>query len=99
MRAHVVLDKELVDAIDEIAGKRKRSQFIEDAIRVQLALEKQTRALYAEGPGLDPREYPYWATPEATSKWVHDMRQADQAYLEERRAARQRERELESNEQ
>ena len=93
MRAHVVLDKELVDAIDEIAGKRKRSQFIEEAVRAKLQHERLGRALAAAKGSLDPKDYPYWATPELTSQWVHDMRQADQAYIDARSAARQRERE------
>ena len=93
MRAHISLPKDLVDEIDEIAGLRKRSQFIEEAIRLKLLNERQKRALAAPGPGLDPKKYPHWATPELSSKWVHDMRRADQAYVDARRERHRLERE------
>jgi hypothetical protein len=89
------LDEKLIEEIDRIAGKRKRSQFIEEAVRRELALAKQRIAISKDRPRLDPTKYPHWASPELTSKWVHDMRQQDQAYTDARRAARQRERETE----
>jgi hypothetical protein len=93
MRAHISLPQDLVDEIDEFAGPRKRSQFIEDAIRHKLVNERQKRALsdYEASGGLKG-DYPNWRTPELTSQWVRDMRQADQAYVDARRARRQRER-------
>jgi len=42
MRMHIELDDEIVRRIDEIAGKRRRSQFVRDAI-VE-ALDHRTRA-------------------------------------------------------
>ena len=88
MRAHIVLDQELVAEIDRIAGKRKRSQFIEEAVRRQIALAKQKAAIALEWTPLDPERYPQWATPGLTSKWVHDMRQEEQARRDERRRQR-----------
>jgi len=88
MRTHVSLPRDLVQEIDEFAGPRGRSAFIEEAVRRKLLNERQKRAL-KNFQGLKG-DYPYWATPELTSKWVHDMRQADQAYVDARRAARQR---------
>ena len=84
MRTHISLPEELVRQIDEIAGPRNRSAFIEEAVRRKLLNERQKRAIamLAEGPGLDPKDYPHWATPELTSQWVHDMRQADNERLE-----------------
>jgi hypothetical protein len=93
MRAHISLPKELVEEIDELAGPRKRSEFIEEAIRYKLLNERQKRALANPGPSLDPKKYPHWATPELTSKWVHDMRRADQAYVDARREQHRLERE------
>jgi hypothetical protein len=68
-------------------------------VRRKLINERQKRALarWAELPGLDPKDYPHWATPELTSQWVHDMRRADQAYVDARAAARQRERDREKD--
>jgi len=45
MRAHVVLPEELVREVDRLTGPRKRSQFIEDAVRMKLQLAKQGEAL------------------------------------------------------
>ena len=97
MRTHVSLPEEMVREIDEYAGPRGRSAFIEEAIRRKLLNERQKRAIErgAELPSLDPKEYPHWATPELTSQWVHDMRRAHQAYVDARAAARPRERERE----
>jgi predicted transcriptional regulator len=99
MRTHISLPDDLVREIDEFAGARGRSAFIEDAIRRKLINERLKLALKrAEDlPGLDAEKYPYWATPELTSQWVHDMRRADQAYIDARRAARQKEREHEAD--
>lgn len=44
-RIHVVLPRDLVEAIDRIAGRRKRSQFIVEAVREKLTRERQTDAL------------------------------------------------------
>jgi hypothetical protein len=84
MRTHISLPEELVREIDEYAGPRGRSAFIEHAIRRKLLNERQRRAIErgASLPGLDPKEYPHWATPELTSRWVHDMRRADDVRLE-----------------
>jgi hypothetical protein len=86
MRTHISLPKELVDEIDAVAGPRKRSEFIEEAIKLKLVNARQRRALESPGPGLDPQDYPHWATPELASRWVHDTRQADQAYVDTRLA-------------
>jgi hypothetical protein len=83
MRTHISLPEELVREIDEYAGPRGRSTFIEDAVRRKLLNERQKRAIErAAGlPPLDPKKHPHWATPELTSQWVHDMRRADDERL------------------
>ncbi len=88
MRAHVVLDKELIDAIDEVAGKRKRSQFIEEAVRAKLQRERLGRAMAAAKGSINPADYPEWSTPQAVSDWVHNMRREDDELMERRRQER-----------
>jgi metal-responsive CopG/Arc/MetJ family transcriptional regulator len=93
MRTHISLPKELVDEIDHIAGPRHRSEFIEDAVRLKLLNERQKRALeLALLQPLSPAGH-VAGTAENSSKWVHDMRQAEQAYTDARRELLQRERE------
>jgi predicted transcriptional regulator len=82
MRAHVVLDDELVDEVDAISGRRRRSAFIEDAVREKLQRERQKRALQNYIESGERPDNPNWRTPEDTSKWVREMRQLDNQRLE-----------------
>ena len=82
MRAHISLPRDLIVEIDEFAGPRKRSQFIEEAIRLKLLNERQKRAVAKPSPALDPKKYPYWATPEKTSQWVRESRRQDDERLD-----------------
>ena len=74
MRTHLILPEDLVNRIDEVVGKRKRSRFVEEAVREKLrkdtliaALEKTAGVLAKGGPS-------EWATPEDAAAWVRDTR-------------------------
>jgi predicted transcriptional regulator len=82
MRAHVVLDDELVDEVDALTGRRRRSAFIEDAVREKLQRERQTRALEKYIESGERPDHPNWRTPEDTSRWVRQMRELDNQRLE-----------------
>ena len=82
MRVHVVLDDELVDEVDALAGRRRRSAFIEDAIREKLQRERQRRALENYIMSSERPDNPNWRTPEDTSRWVREMRELDNRRLE-----------------
>lgn len=77
VRTHIVLPKELLEKIDAVCGKRGRSAFIEEAIRTQLSIEKQRRAIEImrmEGP-----DAPVWYMPgledyDDVSDFIHDQR-------------------------
>jgi hypothetical protein len=88
MRAHVVLPEELVEEIDRVAGKRKRSHFLEAAVREKLAREALSVALREAAGSLDPADYPQWVTPQASSEWVRNSRREDNARLERKLEAR-----------
>ena len=81
MRTHVILPEEIVKDIDELVGKRKRSQFIGDAVREKLIRENQSAALAATAGVLSAKDYPEWATSEQVAAWVHDMRRRDDEHL------------------
>jgi metal-responsive CopG/Arc/MetJ family transcriptional regulator len=74
MRTHVVLPEELVEEVDELTGRRKRSQFIEEAIRDKVRREKLSIALRETAGMLNLEEYPHLASPGERSEWVHRMR-------------------------
>ncbi|MBI2939721.1 MAG: hypothetical protein HYY04_04720 [Chloroflexi bacterium] len=88
-RAHIVLPEELLSQVDRVAGKRKRSHFVEEAIREKLAREALSAALRKTAGILDPADYPEWETPEGISAWVRASRQLDEARLARKLGARQ----------
>ncbi len=45
VRTHIVIPRDMVAAIDRLAGKRRRSAFITEAVREKLARELQKEAL------------------------------------------------------
>ena len=74
VRTHFIAPKELIEEADRLVGARRRSQFIIDAVAEKLKREKLLR-LTREVMKLPPEEgVPGWETPEAVSKWVHDLR-------------------------
>ena len=83
VRTHVVLPKELVEAVDSMVGQRRRSQFVEEAVKEKVARERQRTALEElarAGGVLSKEDHPEWATPEQTSAWVRQLRtEADAA--------------------
>jgi predicted transcriptional regulator len=83
VRTHVVLPEELVEEIDRLAGPRKRSQFIEEAVRARVEREKLGEALKASAGILKPEDHPEWRTPEDVSAWVRRSRELDNERLEQ----------------
>ena len=80
-RAHVVLPEELIEKVDKVAGKRKRSRFVEEAIQEKLSREALREALIKTAGILKTGDNPEWSTPEKTSAWVRKIRQLDNERL------------------
>ena len=81
VRAHVVLPEDLLKEVDQVAGKRGRSRFVEAAIREKLSREAVAAALREAAGSLDLAHYPEWQTPEEVSAWVRASRRADENRL------------------
>ena len=81
-RTHVMLPDDLLAAIDELAGKRKRSEYIAEAVRDRVARDKRSRALLRAAGALKDADIPEWETPEKTSAWVREMRQREAEHLD-----------------
>jgi Arc/MetJ-type ribon-helix-helix transcriptional regulator len=80
MRTHVVLPKELVEAVDELVGHRKRSAYIAAAIEAQVAHDRFGKVLKESIGILSAEDYPEWGTPEKVSAWVRELRnESDEA--------------------
>ena len=74
MHAHVVLPDEIVDQIDDLVGKRKRSRFIREAVEERLRRERRLKAYDAVVGSMKDFIIPEWATPESAAAWVREQR-------------------------
>lgn len=83
IRTHVRLPEALVREVDEAVGARRRSRFVEEAIRAQLQRTKRLSAFEQVVGSLKDVDTPGWETPEAASAWVAEQRAADDARLTE----------------
>jgi metal-responsive CopG/Arc/MetJ family transcriptional regulator len=77
IRTHVVFPKELVLAVDELVGQRKRSAFVTEAVAEKLERERLGRALAETVGSLAAADYPEWETQEKISAWVREQRAFD----------------------
>ena len=77
MRTHVVLPEDLVKSVGALAGKGKRSQFIEEAIREKLRIDNLLAALEATAGAFSASDHPHWDTPEKVAAWVRESRRQD----------------------
>jgi predicted transcriptional regulator len=78
VRTHIVVSRDLLDAIDRAAGRRRRSEFIAEALREKLTRLVQRQAFNAATGILADADYPEWETPEKTSAWVRSLRADDE---------------------
>ena len=74
MRTHVILPEDLVRSVDALAGKGKRSQFIEEAIREKVRMDTLRAALKATAGAFSAKDLPHWDTPEKVASWVRESR-------------------------
>ena len=82
MRTHVVLPEELVKAVDALAGKGKRSRFVEEAVRDKLKKERLLAALKDSAGTLSGEDHSHWETPEQVASWVRELRRESDQRLE-----------------
>lgn len=73
-RVHVVMPESTVAAIDVIAGKRGRSQFITETVEAELRRRRLSAALAEMDGALADFDIPGWETPEAAAEWVRALR-------------------------
>ncbi len=79
MRTHLVLSEEIVREIDALVGKRRRSRFVEDAVRDKLKRESLLKTLKETAGILSAEDYPEWATTEDVAAWVHRLRREERS--------------------
>ncbi len=73
-RTHVILDDEVLEAIDDKVGQGGRSRFLEEAAREKLERIELEQAI-REGAGmLKDEDYPHWRDTESVQEWVRASR-------------------------
>ena len=86
VRTHVVIPQELVETVDRLVGRRRRSAFFAEAAAEKLARLRLADVAEQAAGSLAAVDVPGWETPEAASAWVRASRQADDARLVTERA-------------
>jgi metal-responsive CopG/Arc/MetJ family transcriptional regulator len=71
---NLTLPQDLVEQIDDVAGPRGRSRFVEDAVRRALRRERLRVALEQTAGVLKAEDYPHWSTSEQVIEWVRASR-------------------------
>jgi len=77
-RTHVVMSDEVLEAIDEVAGKRGRSRFLEAAAKASLERVELERAIHDSFGIARGRGYEHWRDRKATEEWVRSVRRTDE---------------------
>jgi len=68
------LPEDLVEALDDVAGPRRRSAFAEEALRRAIKREQFRIAGERYAGSLKAEDYPHWRTSEDVVAWVRMMR-------------------------
>jgi len=76
VRTNVTLPEELVREIDRVAGRRKRSQFIVEAVRERLAKLRFSEALAQAAGAWSDENHPDLVTQEDINSYLRRARRA-----------------------
>lgn len=75
-RAHVVLPEEIIAEIDRRVGRRKRSEFIADALTRELKRRRRAEVAEEFAGSLRDNDTPGWESSEAVVEWVRALRRS-----------------------
>lgn len=80
-RTHVVVPKELMEEIDRLAGKRKRSWFITQAVRKEIQRLNFLKAVKETSGAWKDEDHPEFK--KGVDNWVRSLREEDENRLKE----------------
>ena len=80
-RTHVVVPEELVKEIDKLSGKRKRSWFITQAVRKEIARLNFLKAVKETAGAWKDEDHPEFQ--KGVDNWVRSLREEDEKRLKE----------------
>ena len=75
-KAHLVIPHDLLEEVDQIAGKRKRSLFIAEATREKLQRERFLKTLEETQGAWSDKNHPELKTGRDMEQFVRDTRQS-----------------------
>ena len=75
-KAHLVLPRDILEEVDQIAGKRKRSLFIAEATREKLQRERFLKALEETQGAWNDKNHPELKTARDMDQCVSNKRQS-----------------------
>lgn len=78
-RTHVILDDEVIGAIDKLVGQRGRSRFLQEAAREKLERLELARALASTAGILQEKDYPEFKDQASINDWVRAQRRTEEA--------------------
>ena len=76
IKAHLVLPRDILEEVDQIAGKRKRSLFIAEATREKLQKERFLKTLDETQGAWSDKNHPDLKTARDIEQFVRDKRQS-----------------------
>lgn len=76
VRIHVILPEEMMEEIIKIAGPRRRSEFIAEAVENELRRRRRSEIAHRLAGSLSApgTHIPEWDTPESAERWLRDSR-------------------------
>jgi len=80
-RTHVVVPEELMEEIDRLLGKRKRSQFITQAVRKEIQRLNFLKAIRETSGAWKDEDHPEFK--KGVNNWVRSLREEDEKRLKE----------------
>jgi len=82
-KTHLVFPRELLEMIDKLIGKRKRSQFVVEATKEKLAREKFGKILKRAAGCWTDKNHPELKTKRDVDRYVRNLRKAADRRLKE----------------
>ncbi|MEX2552411.1 MAG: hypothetical protein WD627_05370 [Actinomycetota bacterium] len=76
-RTHVVVDDDVMEAIDSVVGQRGRSRFLEEAAREKLARMALEESLKATSGIVHAKRHGDWSDRQSTRNWVKGIRRPE----------------------
>lgn len=81
VKAHLVFPSEILEEVDKISGKRKRSLFIAQATREKIERERFVRTLEETKGAWSDKNHPELQTAEDMERYLKEKRQSYRARL------------------